>query len=162
MQTNHPGVTLVPTGEGKAFWVTTSLVTCKIVSQDTEGRFSLFESLDQPDSGPPMHVHHREDESYYILQGDYEIHREGEAPLRATVGACVHVPRGTIHTYKNIASTPGRMVVITTPGGLEGFFAEAGQPATGLTSPPTELPDFGKMAAIARKYEMEITGPPPR
>jgi mannose-6-phosphate isomerase-like protein (cupin superfamily) len=154
----------VPAGEGKAFWVMTSLVTCKVGSQDTQGRYSLFESLDQPNSGPPMHVHHREDESYYILEGDYEIHREGEAPLRATAGAFVHVPRGTIHTYKNVAATPGRMVVMTTPAGLEGFFAEVGQPATDRSSPPVLVgpPDLGKMAAIARKYELEITGPPPR
>lgn len=164
MPASHPRITHVQAGEGKAFWVMTSLVTCKVGSQDTGGRYSVFESLDQPNSGPPMHVHHREDESYYILEGEYEIHRVDEPPMRATVGAFVYVPRDTIHTYKNVAAIPGRMVVITTPAGLEGFFAEVGQPATDRSSPPvlSGPPDIAKMAAIARRYDLEITGPPPR
>lgn len=73
MQASHLGFIHVEAGKGKAFWVGTSLVTCKAISEDTGGLYSLFESQDQPHSGSPMHVHHREDESYYILVGWWSL-----------------------------------------------------------------------------------------
>ena len=160
MQASHLGIIHVEAGEGKAFWVGTSLVTCKVGSEDTEGRYSLFESCDQPHSGPPMHVHHREDESYYILEGVYEFHTPGSPPLRASPGSFVYIPRDVIHTYKNGASTPGRMVVLAVPAGLEQFFAEIGQLVVDSSTLPSSLPDLAQMAAIARKHDLEVVGPP--
>ena len=164
MQASRPSLIHVEAGEGQAFWVGTSLVTCKAGSLETDGQYSVFESRDQPQSGPPMHIHHREDESYYILEGDYEIHRQGLPPVKAGVGAFVFVAKGTAHTYKNVAATPGRMVVITAPAGLETFFEEVGERATDTTSVPvlSGPPDLARMAAIARKHDLEIVGPPPR
>jgi mannose-6-phosphate isomerase-like protein (cupin superfamily) len=154
----------VQPGAGPAVWVGTSLVTCKAVAVDTQGRYSLFESRDQPHSGPPMHIHHHEDESYYILEGEYDFHRVGLPPLHATAGSFVYVPIHMAHTYTNVGDTPGRMVVVTAPAGLERFFLDVGQPAVDLTTPPilTAPPDLVRMAAIGRKYELEIVGPPPR
>lgn len=160
MHEGHLGIIHVEAGEGRAFWVGTSLVICKAGSLETEGRYAMFESCDQPHSGPPMHVHHREDESYYILEGDYEFHTPGAPPVRSRPGAFVHIPRDVVHTYKNVAATPGRMVVLTVPAGLERFFAEIGQPVVDPSTPPSSLPDLAQMAAIARKYDLEVVGPP--
>ena len=148
------------TGEGKSFWVGTSLITCKAESVITHGRYSLFELIDQPQNGPPRHVHHRDDEAYYILEGKYEIYRANEPPTEATTGSFIYFPKGVVHTYKNVGKGPGRMLVVNTRAGLEGFFEEVGQPATDTSSPPilVQTPDFGKMIEIARKYDIEIIG----
>jgi quercetin dioxygenase-like cupin family protein len=142
-----------------------SLVTCKASSEETGGQYALFEVWDAPHSGPPLHVHRREDESYYILEGDYEIHLPDAAePLRAGAGAYIAVARGTVHTYVCAGPGRGRMLVLATPGGLERFFAELGEPAVDREHPPAPAgpPDVGRMVAIANKYGIEIVGPPPR
>jgi quercetin dioxygenase-like cupin family protein len=142
--TTTEGIRAVGTGEGPAYWeMGESLVTCKATSEETEGRYSLFEVLDAPRSGPPMHLHRHEDEAYYILEGVYEIYRPDAAPLRVTPGGYVYVARGTVHTYKCVGPDRGRMLVVSTPGGLERFFAELGEPA------------------LDREHGIEVVGPPP-
>src|SRR5690349_1921011 len=100
MTLDNKSINLVGPREGRAYWVGSSLVTCKAGSEETDGRYSLFECVDAPMSGPPMHIHHREDESYFILEGTYEIYRDGSEPLRASMGAFAYVPKGVNHTYK--------------------------------------------------------------
>ena len=151
-------------GEDKSFWVGTSLVKCKAESVIIHGRYSLFELIDQPQNGPPRHVHHRDDEAYYILEGQYEIYRANEPPTKAAPGSFIYFPKGVAHTYKNVGKGPGRMLVVNTRAGLERFVEEVGQSATDTSSPPIHAgtPDFGKMIEIAQKYDIEIIGSAPR
>jgi mannose-6-phosphate isomerase-like protein (cupin superfamily) len=151
-------------GEDKSFWVGTSLVTCKAESVIIHGYYSLLELIDQPQNGPPMHVHHRDDEAYYILEGQYEIYRANEPPTKAAPGSFIYFPKGVAHTYKNVGKGPGRMLVVNTRAGLERFVEEVGQSATDTSSPPIHAgtPDFGKMIEIAQKYDIEIIGSAPR
>ncbi len=102
-------------------------------------------------------------EAYYILEGAYEIHYPDAAPLRIEPGAYVYVPRGTNHTYKCVGADRGRMLVVSTPGGLERFFADLGELALDRSRPPAPSgpPDIGRMVAIAAKHGIEVTGPPP-
>jgi oxalate decarboxylase/phosphoglucose isomerase-like protein (cupin superfamily) len=111
-----------------------------------------------------MHVHHRDDEAYYILEGQYEIYRANEPPTKATPGSFIYFPKGVAHTYKNVGKGPGRMLVVNTRAGLERFVEEVGQSATDTSSPPIHAgtPDFGKMIEIAQKYDVEIIGSAPR
>jgi mannose-6-phosphate isomerase-like protein (cupin superfamily) len=164
LDTSNHIIKQIQSGEGKSFWVGTSLVTCKAERVITDGWYSLFEVIDQPQSGPPGHVHHRDDEAYYILEGKYEIYRANEPPTKATTGSFLYFPQGVAHTYKNVGKAPGRMLVVNTRAGLERFVEEVGQPATGTSSPPALAgpPDFGKMVEIARKYDIEIIGPASR
>jgi quercetin dioxygenase-like cupin family protein len=91
------------------------MVTCKITSDQTSGAYSLFEITTQPGDGPPPHVQHWEDESFYVLEGEYEFLDEGRT-IRAGVGSLIYVPRGILHTHKNVGEGPGRMLVSQTPG----------------------------------------------
>ncbi len=108
-------------GEGEAVWVVGDLITLKLTSEDTGGAFSLFEGLVPPGGGPPPHIHQREDESFYVLEGEFEI-LVGENTIPTGAGSCVHVPSGTLHTFKNVGISPGRLFGIATPGGMEQFF----------------------------------------
>ncbi len=158
MDTSNHVIKQIQSGEDKSFWVGTSLVKCKAESVITHGRYSLFELIDQPQNGPPRHVHHRDDEAYYILEGKYEVYRANEPLTKATTGSFIYFPKGVVHTYKNVGKGSGRMLVVNTRAGLERFFEEVGQPATDTSSPPilAKAPDFGKMIEIARKYDIEI------
>jgi quercetin dioxygenase-like cupin family protein len=140
-----------------------ALVTYKATGEQTGGRYSLFEVRDEPYSGPPMHVHQREDEAYYILEGEYEIYSPEGLVLRATPGTYVHVARGTVHTYRCAGPGEGRMLVFGSPSGMEDFFAELGEEAVDRANPPAPSgpPDIGRMVAIANRHGIEVVGPPP-
>jgi mannose-6-phosphate isomerase-like protein (cupin superfamily) len=159
------GVAHVPPGEGsKTLWVLGELVTYKITSEQTGGAYSLFEVVSQPGGGPPPHVQHREDEAFYVLEGEYEFLDECRS-MRAGVGALVYVPKGNLHTYKNVGDKSGRILVGQTPGGLhERFFEEIGEEAQDKSKPPIpeSLPDMGRIVATATKYGIEIPPPPGR
>jgi quercetin dioxygenase-like cupin family protein len=126
------GVAHIPPGEGaRSLWVMGVLVTYKIPSQKTGGAYSLFEVTTQPGAGPPQHIHHREDESFYVLEGEYEF-LIGEETLRVGTGSLLYFPKGTLHAHRGVGEGVGRMLVTQTPGGLyERFFEEVGKPVDG-------------------------------
>ena len=85
----------VAPGEGTiSLWVLSELLTYKVPSQQTSGAYSLFEVITQPGAGTPPHVQHREDESFYVLEGEYEFLIGGET-LRVGAGSLLYVPKGT-------------------------------------------------------------------
>ena len=153
------GVAHIPLGEGvRSLRVMGELVTCKITSDQTSGAYSLFEITTQPGDGPPPHVQHWEDEACYVLEGEYEFLDKGRT-IRVGVGSLIYVPRGNLHTHKNVGDKPGRMLVSQTPGGShERFFEELSQTpvAPAVSGDP---PDVERVAAIAAKYGIEIPSP---
>jgi quercetin dioxygenase-like cupin family protein len=156
------GVTHVPPGEGRSLWVLGELVTYKTTSDQTGGAYSLFEVTTQPGNGVPPHVQHREDESFYVLEGEYEFLDDAGGTTRAGAGSLIYVPRGNLHAHKNVGTTTGRLLVSQTPGGLhESFFEEVGEPTMDGSKPlVSEGPqDMKRIIAIAVKYGIEI--PPP-
>jgi mannose-6-phosphate isomerase-like protein (cupin superfamily) len=160
MNTKNPEFKIVPPGEGKSFWVAGDLLTCKTVSEDTRGIFSMFEVKVFPQGGPPPHLHYEQDEALYILEGEL-LMEVGERTFTATTGASVYIPRGQMHTFKNISNLPAKMLAISTPGGQEYFFEEIGQPATDTTHPlPCTLPEPQQLMIILQKYQMEVQLPP--
>jgi quercetin dioxygenase-like cupin family protein len=152
----------VPPGEGRrSLWVLGELVTYKIPSQHTGGAYALFEVTTQPGGGPPAHVHHREDESFYVLEGQFEF-LSGEETLRVGAGSLIYIPKGTLHTHKNVGEGIGSILVSQSPGGLyERFFEEVGKPVDGEAGPLAfeDQPEVGGIVEIAAKYGIEI--PPP-
>jgi quercetin dioxygenase-like cupin family protein len=155
-------VTHVPPGEGRSLWVLSELVTYKTTSEQTGGAYSLFEVTTQPGNGVLPHVQHREDESFYVLEGEYEFLDNAGDTTRAGAGSLIYVPRGNLHAHKNVGTTTGRMLLSQTPGGLhECFFEEVGEPTMGGSEPlVSEGPqDMKRIIAIAVKYGIEI--PPP-
>ena len=149
----------VPPGGGRSsLWVMGELVTYKVPSQHTGGAYSLFEVTTQSGAGPPPHVQHREDESFYVLEGEYEFLDNGRT-LRAEAGSLLYVPKGTLHAHKNVGEGAGRMLVTQTPGGLyEHFFEEVGKPADGDAGPLVfdDHPDVRRIVALAAQYGIEI------
>ena len=110
------GVAHIPPGAGaKSLWVLGEPVTCKTISDQTGSAYSHFEVESRPVPGPPPHVQHREGESFWVLEGEYEFVVEGHT-TRAGVGSLVYAPRGNLHAHKNVGDGPGRMLLSQTPG----------------------------------------------
>jgi mannose-6-phosphate isomerase-like protein (cupin superfamily) len=148
MEVDSPRTTHLGPGEGRVLRAAGGeLVTCKIAAEQTGGAYSLFEVTSRPGGGPPPHVQHREDECFYVLEGEFEFLAE-EDILRVSAGSLVYVPRGTLHAHRNVGEGVGQLLISQTPGGShERFYEEIGE----------EVAD-GKIAEIATKYGIEIVG----
>lgn len=145
--------------EGEAYWFLSNRMTIKATSEATNGALSIAEVTVEAGFSPPWHVHHREDEMMYVLEGNL-LFRCGDQLFRGGPGSFVFLPRDIPHSFKNLSDQPARWLVLGTPAGLDRFFIEAGIPAVaeGLNPHP---PDFRKMAEVAARYGQEILGPSP-
>jgi mannose-6-phosphate isomerase-like protein (cupin superfamily) len=144
------------TGEGKAYWFLGTLFEVKAAGKETAGVFSLIEELNPPGEGPPLHVHHREDEAFYVLEGEVTF-QIGEKVIHAKTGAFVFAPRDIPHTYQVKGEIPAKLLTIMAPAGLEQFFIELGTPALERTLPPEAVAtDIEKMHKLADEYRVEI------
>jgi mannose-6-phosphate isomerase-like protein (cupin superfamily) len=144
---------------GERIWFTQNLMTFKATSETTGGAYALMEAVAPAGSGPPLHVHHREDEAFWVLEGTLTI-RCGEETFSAGPGSYTFLPRDVPHTFVVEGDTPARLISIATPGGLEGYFAAVGRPAENDGLPPAGPPDVAVLARIGEEYEVEILGPP--
>ena len=151
------GVTHIWPDDGRSLRVLGEVVTYKITSERTGGAYSLFEVASEPGGGPPPHVQHREDEAFWVLEGEYEFMVEGRI-LQMPAGSLLYVPKGNLHAHKNVGEGTSRMLVSQTPGGLhELFFEELGEPAKDTLSPVSEEPpNVQRIGTIAAKYGIEI------
>lgn len=146
-------------GEGESVWLVGDLIEVKLSAEETGGAYSMIEETSPPGGGPPPHLHANEDEAFCVLEGEVEF-LLGEGTIPAVAGTCVHAPKGTLHTFKNVGTSPSRVLAVITPGGFEGFFLEAGEPATEGSSAPEGEPDVGRIVEIGRRYGLEIPPPP--
>ena len=148
-------------GEGRSIWVTGDRYTIKCSGNDTSGAYALMEAIVPPGGGPPPHIHSREDEAFYVLEGELQFHAEDRS-FTATSGAWVTLARGSLHYFKNTGSKPARMLIVVTPAGLEDFFLEIGREAVeGESEPVTPTPeDIKKLLETAPSYGIEIRMPP--
>ena len=159
MEANERAPIHVAPDDGKMLWVVGELITLETVASDTGGAFALIEEVTPPQGGPPPHMHTREDETFYVLEGEVEFVVEGHT-LSATAGSVVYGPRGIPHTFRNVDTTPSRMAVFITPGGFEGMFEEFGEQVTNPSSPPEGPPDIERLVELNQKYGVEIMPPP--
>ncbi len=119
-------------GERLTFGDATILV--RATAESTGGAFSLFEEV-PPLVDTPLHVHAKDDELFYILEGEHVI-QVGERQFAVGPGGMVFAPRGIPHSQRRLAPGVGRLLVMTTPGGLDGFFRElADADGTGTLGP---------------------------
>jgi quercetin dioxygenase-like cupin family protein len=146
--------------EGEALWFLGQLVTIKSSSESTAGRVGVTETLAPRGSGSPLHVHHNEDEWFYVIDGELTFWVGGQV-ITAPAGSFVYGPRGVPHTFI-VSSEQARFLLVVEPAGFEGFVRALGQPAQELVMPPpaTEPPDVATMARLAAEYGIEILGPP--
>lgn len=156
MEVNEPRALHVAEGEGEKLWVAVELVTIKASDESTSGAYALTDSVVPPGGGPPPHIHHREDEAFWVLEGELEV-TAGEAIFRAGTGSFVHLPKGVPHAYVNVGAGPARFLTLMVPAGLEGFFEEVGKPGSDPASPPPfEEEDIERLLVVAPKYGVEI------
>jgi mannose-6-phosphate isomerase-like protein (cupin superfamily) len=158
-ETVTPRAITVDPGDGQAVWFLDSRMTIKATAKSTRGAYGLIEVVVPPGFSPPLHVHHREDESFYVLHGHPTV-RCGDETRTATAGSYVFLPRDVPHSFVVEGDTPVRMLNITAPGGGEGFFVEAGRPAEGDGLPPAAPIDVARLRRAGEMFGSEVIGPP--
>ena len=142
--------------EGRALSLVGDRITFKLTGTDTNNAFLLGEQVTPPGGGPPPHVHRHEDETFYILDGEFEFSL-GDTTIRAVAGSVVYAPRNVPHRFTNVGALSGRLLVIVTPAGLEAFFAEAAaDPSDGSPRSPFSDEAIAKLVATAATYGIEI------
>jgi quercetin dioxygenase-like cupin family protein len=152
----------VRAGEGPAVWLVGDTYTFKATTESTGGAFGLIEASIPPGGGPPPHTHTREDEAFYLLDGELEVSAGDETTL-ARAGDFLYLPRGVPHSFTNPGVAAARALIIVTPAGLDQFFAEAGTPARpGEHAPPFDPQDFGRIAELSMQYGAMIQPLPGR
>src|SRR6185437_6921415 len=116
-----PAFSVIRPGEGRAIAVVGDVYRFLATGEDTGGRYALWEAVVPPGGGPPPHVHSREEEGFYVLEGEITF-QAGEDRLVATAGMFVNMPVGTPHAFRNESGGPARMLISVAPAGLEGMF----------------------------------------
>jgi quercetin dioxygenase-like cupin family protein len=124
-----------------------------VTPAETGGALGMFSAVVAPRSGPPRHVHHNEDETITVVEGEVRFWLDGESFVRGP-GDAVFVPRGKEHGFFVLSETPARFVTCVTPGGFESFFASAA--TRGLRIPEHRV----ELDALAAAYGCAFTGPP--
>ncbi len=147
-------------GDGDHVWFFGGLTTIKADGDGTAGRVMVTENLMPRGSGTPLHVHHREDEWFYVLEGEVTFWVDGTT-IVAPAGAFVYGPREVPHTFL-VSSDQARFLLVTQAAGMEGFIRAGGEPALRLEIPPapTQAPDVEAMTRLAASYGIDIIGPP--
>jgi quercetin dioxygenase-like cupin family protein len=145
----------------RSVWYSGWLLTFLATGEETRGQFALMEQVARKGNVPPRHIHHREDETFYVAEGEMTF-SVGDRTIKATAGTMVFAPRDVAHSF-TIDSEQVRMLVMVAPAGAEGFFKECSVPAPSMTlPPPTGEPPYSeiqKMMALAPQYGFEFVPP---
>ncbi len=142
----------------KQVWWYGGKVGVKLTAAQTGGRVGMWVWDALRGAAAPMHVHHREDESFLVVEGQARLF-VGDQRIDARAGDCVVLRREVPHAYL-ITSETARLIGIASPGGFEAFFTELGAPVV-AGAQPAEPPDADLMARTAADHGVEILGPPP-
>src|SRR5690349_6687056 len=146
--------------EGRTVAVVGDVYRFLATGKDTNGKYALWEAIVPPGGGPPPHVHSREEEGFYTLEGEITI-QVGAERIVATAGTFANLPTGTPHSFRNESSRLAKMLISVAPAGLEQMFFEFGVPlAEGATTAlPLTKEEIESLMAIAPKYGIEIRVP---
>lgn len=150
------------TTEGRTISVVGDVYRFLATGADTNGKYAMWEAIVSPGGGPPPHVHSREVEGFYILEGEITF-TVGDKRVIATAGTFANMPTGSLHTFKNETDRPARMLISVAPAGLEQMFLEVGQPIPmgALTALPPTQEEIAKLLEVAPRYGIEIRLPTP-
>ena len=140
-------------------WFIDNLVHVHIDGDTSGGSFALLEMCGGRGDMPPLHVHERDDETFYVLDGELSLFVAGQQ-LILGAGQAALAPRAVAHCYR-VESEQARWLLITTPAGLDSFVREVAEPAPADALPPAGRPqDPALLAQAAAKVGIEILGPP--
>ncbi len=138
-------------------WFLDTLMRFHVTGEESGGAFSVVEQRLPKGFSPPRHVHAHEDGVLYVLEGALTV-EVGGALRTVRAGECAFLPKGVVHTF--VGDAPSRILEVTTPGGIDAFYAENGAPAERLELPPPGAPDVERLAATAEARAVAIVGPP--
>lgn len=147
--------------EGPAFWFLNNLCIVKETTESTGGAFSMVYQVAPPGHATPYHLHHIEDEAFYILDGEFIFTCDGVKTIVGP-GGYIFLPRGIPHGIRVSSSVPATMLILAMPGnGFVGMIQEMAQPATERVLPEPTQPDMEKLYGLCAKYQIDILGPLP-
>lgn len=141
----------------RSVWYNGALMTFLATGEETRGQFALIEAVGRRGNVPPAHIHHREDEIFYVLEGEI-VASVGDRTIKGTPGTMIFLPRDVRHSF-TVVSEQFRMLILVTPAGLEGWFREFSVPAPATTLPPADEPGYGDvqtMLETAPRYGLEF------
>lgn len=141
----------------QALWMLNSLMIERATAEQTNGAYSILEQWITADGNPPPHQHTHEDEAFLVVEGEVDV-MVGGVTTRLGAGGFAFAPRGVPHTYA-VVSEVAHLYVIATPGGLEHFFRDLGEPAGSLDIPAPSAPDVQHVVATAGRHGIDILLP---
>ena len=145
--------------DGQALWFLGNVLTrVKATGEQTGGAYGLIDQVVPAGFASPWHVHHAEDETFYVLEGTLTF-LCGETRVVGGPGTFVYGPRGVPHGFRTALDAPARLLVLNTPAGFERFVMELSEPATDVSSPPSAPPDLERLMTVAARYDIDILGP---
>lgn len=152
---------LLDSKQGRSLWHLGALLTFKVLSSETNGQFWALEGLADKHMAVPLHAHSREDEFWFILEGEIRF-TIGNNTVMGSPGTFAYIPRNVPHTFQILSET-ARWFGVGTPAGLDQWFFETGEPAKALTlpPPPANPPNVEMIVASLKAYGTETLGPPP-
>src|SRR4051794_28215140 len=152
--------TVRKSAQGRTVAVVGDVYRFLATGEDTNGKYALFEALVGPGGGPPPHVHSREEEGFYVLEGEITFTIDGERVV-AKAGTFANMPVGTPHSFKNEGDRPARMLISLAPAALEQMYFEVGVPLAqgATTAPPPTKDEIEKLHAVAPGYGITILLP---
>jgi quercetin dioxygenase-like cupin family protein len=144
-----------------AYWFLNQLAILKATTSSTGGAFSMVELTSFPGHETPYHLHHVEDEAFYVLDGEFTFILNGTKTVLQRSGY-IFLPRGIPHGIRCTSSEPSSMLVLAMPGdGFVGMMSEMAEPAKQLVLPAPVAPDLQKLQRLCAKYQIDILGPLP-
>jgi mannose-6-phosphate isomerase-like protein (cupin superfamily) len=142
---------LIDAGKGVTFTMLGTTMRLLVTGAETGGHYTVGEQVTPVGWGPPRHMHSREDEIFYVLEGTYEVHC-GDVRRTISAGACAVLPRGVPHGFRNIGLAPARLIFVITPSGLEDYFIAISKFAP---QPPGPV----DLAKLAEPYGLTLLPP---
>jgi quercetin dioxygenase-like cupin family protein len=151
----------VSTTDGPAYWFLNSLEIVLATSESTGGAFSLVHHTAPPGHATPYHLHHEEDEAFFVLDGEFTFICEGKKTVLGPDGY-IFLPRNLRHGIRCTGAASSTMLVLAMPGtGFVGMMTEMAEPAEQRVLPPPIAPDMEKLAMLCAKYKIDVLGPLP-
>lgn len=141
-----------------SYWYIGHLMSFLITSKDTNGSFALLHAIEIKGLEPPPHIHTREDESFYLLDGEIN-YSVGNEVFKARKGDWMFLPRNILHSFQ-VKTDQAEVLIHLSPGGFEEYFREMSEPAKAFAVPPRPQgpPDVKRIVETASRYGIKFPG----